>query len=332
MLIYLDIVEQFVCRQCGTCCRRDWLVTVDEAGYRRNERLFGGLDRLDEFRQAFIPLQDGADFGEYARLNKRVDGACWFLTANNLCRLQQMAGHEHLDAVCQCFPRYPMDTERGVELSLSFSCPAALRLAMREEPLRVLRREYSPLTAQPGDFVVCAYPGQQPAHSPLRYYFELEGHLIDVLQERRLPLTQRLRFVRRTLSALMETGREDPAERQARLINGNYNQIDAVIAAGKVTAETGPRAWLAENFFINYIFRKNIYAHGLRQAANTLEALAKKLRPFLEPGPAHGQKPNELAETIVGLEVELNHRARCLPQADNFAADGRNGVGNVELK
>ena len=55
MILYLDIVADFVCQQCGACCNNDWLVTVDEAGYRRNQRLFEQAGRQDEFFAAFHP-------------------------------------------------------------------------------------------------------------------------------------------------------------------------------------------------------------------------------------------------------------------------------------
>lgn len=129
MFVYLDIVEEFSCKQCGACCRNDWLVTVDEPGYRRNQSLFASQQRSEEFSTAFIPIRSGQEPGEYASIAKNENGACHFLDEQNMCRLQKLGGHEHLDRVCQLFPRYPMDTARGVEISLSFSCPEALRLA-----------------------------------------------------------------------------------------------------------------------------------------------------------------------------------------------------------
>ena len=214
-----------------------------------------------------------------------------------------MAGHEHLDMVCQWFPRYPMDTARGIELSLSFSCPAALRLAMREEPLRVIRQEELPLAEEPADFIAHVYPEQQPRQSPLRYYFELEGHLIDVLQERRLTLSDRLGLVCRTLRELSEaSAAETPGERLDRLTRENYARIDSQ-EAGKA-ASGGPTEWLMENFFVNFIFRKALYVKGLLGAEKILARLADRLEPYL----SRGADAAELLDLIVQLELELNHQ------------------------
>ena len=308
MYIYLDIVKEFSCRQCGRCCQNDWLVTVDEDGYRRNRDLFAAMGRNNEFEQAFIPLGEAADYGEYAKIAKRPGKGCWFLTGHHLCRLQQMAGHEHLDSVCQWFPRYPMDTERGIELSLSFSCPEALRLAQREEPLRVVRSEVSPLPVTPGDFVTYVYPSQQHENHALRYYFELEGHLIDILQSRTVFLQDRLMMARRLLENLaIASANERVTEKIGRLFQADYERIDA--AGSRNLAEENAKFWLAENFFVNFFFRKNIYRHGFEETARQLDGIQEQLRPFLRDKKMAGDELPAMIETMVQLETEYNHKS-----------------------
>ncbi len=308
MFVYLDIVEKFTCRQCGVCCRNNWLVTVDEAGYRRNRELFQAAGREDEFLQAFVPLLSEADYGEYARIAKRAGGGCWFLTPENLCRLQQIAGHEHLDTVCQCFPRYPMDTERGIELSLSFSCPAAVKLALREQPLRIVRSEDSPIPRLPLDFVNHVYPCQQPEHSALRYYFEIEQHLIDLLQQRQLTMAERLSMTRRFVTALECLA--DP-ERMGREINclvqSDYERIDEITPVGGAD-RSGPVQWLIENYFVNFIFRKSLYSNGFAKTLQQLGLMQERLGGFLREGVACDE--NDVAQVILQLELEYNHNSR----------------------
>ena len=308
MFVYLDIVEEFSCQQCGVCCRNNWLVTVDEAGYRRNQDLFQAVGREDEFLQAFVPLLGEADYGEYARIAKREGGGCWFLTSQNLCRLQQIAGHEHLDAVCQWFPRYPMDTERGIELSLSFSCPAAVRLALREEPLRIIRSEKSPISRLPLDFVNHVYPSQQPENSALRYYFEIEQHLIDLLQERQLSLVERLSMARQFVTALECLA--DP-ERMGRelncLVQSDYDRIDAITPVGGAD-RGGLVHWLIENYFVNFIFRKSLYCNGFAKTLQQLGLMQERLGGFLQEDVACDE--NDVAQVILQLELEYNHNNR----------------------
>ncbi|MBP2664037.1 MAG: hypothetical protein H6Q71_1985 [Firmicutes bacterium] len=162
---------------------------MDETSYRRNEALFTSTGRKAEFDQAFIRLKEAAGYGEYAYIAKQDRGGCWFLDTNNRCRLHKEAGHSHLDAVCQTYPRYPMSTSRGIELTLSFSCPAVLKLADREEPLAIIKADQQPMAFPENNYAVEIYPQQQSPWEPLHYYFELETHFIDILQCRSLVVT-----------------------------------------------------------------------------------------------------------------------------------------------
>ena len=309
MFLYLDLVGDFVCHQCGVCCNNDWLVTVDEAGYWRNRQLFDQAGQLGEFSQAFIPLHSAAELGEYARIAKGPAGGCWFLTAEKLCRLQQVAGHQHLDLVCQWFPRYPMDTERGIELSLSFSCPAAVKLALREAPLKIVRAESSPIPMLPVDFVRHVYPGQQQPQSILRYYFELEGHLVDLLQARQVPLNERLELVRSCLCQI-DTW-QAPAEFGQllnQLVSANYAELDAM-ATRQDRLQDGPASWLVENYFVNFLFRKNLYVNGITDFLGQLDRMAQKIIPCMERATGANDTA-ELEQLIVALELAWNHNSR----------------------
>ena len=308
LFVYLDIVKKFSCRQCGRCCRNDWLVTVDEAGYRRNHDLFAAMGMEPEFRQAFYRLGKDADYGEFAGIAKKEVGGCWFLTGENLCRLQRLAGHAHLDTVCQWFPRYPMDTERGVEVSLSFSCPAALQLALREEPLQVLRSAQSPLAMTPPDFVTYVYPGQKPDTQAMHYYFAIEGHLIDILQSRRISLQNRLGIVSRSLECLAGLAEsETMAEQLRRLFRQNYERIDAGPTVD--AAENQPVGWLMENWFVNFFFRKHLYSQGAAAALEQVWTMKERLQAALKEKNDLCPEGGAVFEAIVQLEMEYNHRS-----------------------
>ena len=305
--VYLDIVREFASRQCGVCCRHNWLVTVDEAGYRRNRDLFGATGDDAEFRQAFIPLGTAADYGEFARIAKKTAGGCWFLTEQNLCSLQQRAGHDHLDAVCQWFPRYPMDTERGIEFSLSFSCPAAVQLAMREQPLQIVRNECPPIDMMPQNFVTHVYPSQQPEKSALRYYFEMEGHLIHVLQFRQAPLPERLAMVRQTIDGLSRLTAPDTMGRDInRLFQADYARLDSAPAG---LSAAGPLHWLIENCFVNFIFRKSLYSHGLVKGLMRFDLFRERLSVFAQKTDPDDGDILAASAAIVQLELEYNHNS-----------------------
>ena len=310
MYIYLDFVPAFTCACCGTCCRNDWLVTVDEAGYERNRAFFARTGREGEFAAAFTPLAGRRAAGEYAAIAKRPGGGCWFLREDNLCLLHREAGYEHLDGVCRLFPRYPMRTARGVEVTLSFSCPEVLRLAERTEPLTVVRAEESPISLKADGFTAEVFPGQQPLHSVLGYYFELEHHFIDIMQCRGLTVAGRLEFLATTAAALASLPSSPAVGREVdRLIRGNYDRLDAAEAAGM--AELDPADMLLEHFFVNLIFKKVFYLHGLPGATRLLAALGLRLTAA-GAGADGAARLERVKAAVMAAEFEYCHNREAL--------------------
>ena len=261
---------------CGRCCRNDWLVTVDEATYGRSRTLFLQTGRQVEFEQAFVPLSGARQAGEYAYIAKQTSGACWFLGGENLCRLQREAGHGFLDTVCQTFPRYPMSTARGLELTLSFSCSQVVELACQTDRLEVLRRDSSPFAVAPDAVVLTVHPQQRPASDPLHYYFEIEQHLLDILQWRGAPLNDRLRLLADTVTALQRlAGSEELGGQLTRLLYRNY---DYMAAAGDGSGtDYGPAERLSEHFLVNLVFKKPFYLYGWQETLQLLRLIWNKI-------------------------------------------------------
>lgn len=279
MYIYLDIVENFTCQMCGTCCRNDWMVTVDKDCYDRNSRLFETLGRQDELPLAFRLLEDQAGPGEYAYIAKKEYGDCWFLGADQLCSLHKAAGHSHLDSVCQTFPRYPMNTARGIELTLSFSCPAVLEMACRTKALTVVRSDTPPIQFDENSCVAEVFPRQKPGDSVLRYYFELEQHLIDIIQCRAMPLERRLHMLKETILLLNETNEDEVIPNKLdKAFRANYEMLDQV-AESAATSDQGYPVTdiLIENLLVNLIFKKVFYLYGLKRTMLLLEHIWQKV-------------------------------------------------------
>ena len=277
MYIYLDIVAEFVCEMCGSCCRNDWMVTLDEDSYHRNAQLFVKLGRSEEFSKIFIPITDKSRLGEYAYIKKKASGGCWFLAENNRCRLQLEAGHNHLDHVCQTFPRYPMNTTRGTELTLSFSCPVVIRMASRITPLNIIRSERSPIAITPNNEVVHVYPEQQPTCNPLRYYFELEQHFIDIMQCRSISIGERLQIIKNTAQAINCLTRDQSLGQQLnKIFYDNYEFLDGKLAEEQELKQNIPEI-LLENFFLNFIFKKPFYTYGLQRTIQLLDSIWQRI-------------------------------------------------------
>jgi len=303
--IYLDIVENFVCEMCGCCCRNDWLVTLDEDSYHRNAQLFLKTGRSEEFSEIFIPLIDKSGLGEFACIAKKTSGGCWFLAENNHCQLQKEAGHSHLDNVCQTFPRYPMNTARGTELTLSFSCPAVIRLANRTAPLTIIRSEESPIVFNPNNDVVFVYPQQQPIGDPLRHYFELEQHFIDIMQCRCISIGERLQMINETALAIGYLPRDHSMGQQLnKIFYDNYELLDNKVASSEQTNLYLPEI-LLENFFVNFIFKKPFYIYGLLRTIELLESIWLRMENTRKVA-INSALDMECTQTII-MEVEFEY-------------------------
>ena len=312
MYIFLDIVKEFTCEMCGLCCRNDWQVTLDEDSYYKNKQLFIKSDRGEEFSKAFIPLTGERGLGEYAYIAKQDKGGCWFLAENNRCQLQCEAGHNHLDHVCQTFPRYPMDTARGTELTLSFSCPAVIKMASRSTPLAIVRSEVSPIFINPNNDVVHVYPQQQPDWEPLRYYFELEQHFIDIMQCRSITIRERLQMIKATIQALHCLKRnQDLGQQLNKIVYANYEVLDKHAAVEQHIGLDMP-AILLENFFVNFIFKKPFYIYGLQPGMQLLENIWQRIEFAREAiiDPAMAMEATQ--SIIMEVEFQYSHNRRSL--------------------
>ena len=315
MYIYLDIVEDFTCEMCGCCCRNDWMVTLDEDSYQRNALLFKKIGKSEEFSEIFIPITDKSSLGEYAYIQKKTSGGCWFLADNNRCRLQVEAGHDHLDTVCQTFPRYPMDTARGIELTLSFSCPAVIKMASRIAPLTMIRSEQSPIVIKANNEVVHVYPMQQPTWDALRYYFELEQHFIDIMQCRSLVIGERLQMIKDTIQVICSLPHDHSiGHRLNEIFYDNYELLDRIVADSQQPKLDIPE-FLLENFFVNFIFKKPFYIYGLQAAIQLLDKIWQRIKIARKAAISPALDMQCTQKIIMEVEFEYSHNRRKLLQS-----------------
>ena len=316
MYIYPDFITPFSCAMCGLCCRNEWQVTVDEISYQRNYTLFASLNKMNEFQQAFVPLAGQVGRGEYAYIAKK-NGKCWFLDSNHRCSLQLTAGHDHLDLVCQTYPRYPVLTDRGWEVTLSFSCPAVLQLVSRLEPLQFIRSADCPLTFAGQAAVAEVFPRQQPSGSPLQYYFELEHHVIDILQYRGLLLAERLEFLAQAVAGISAlAGRETLGSDLRHLLYSHYESLDRqeVGASGQkaLNQQTINGAILAEHFFVNLVFKKVGYLYGLDRMVRMLREMWRIIETACQDARDQAEELSYAQAAIMELELKYSHNRQAL--------------------
>jgi Fe-S-cluster containining protein len=127
--LVFDSEQRFTCQQCGRCCRRGWDIALTpgevkayrqakaERYYREREESPEGADT-----EPFEPLPGG-----YARIRKRADGACGFLSRDNRCRIHEELGGERKPLTCRLFPFRFHPAEEAPVLTASFACPTVVK-------------------------------------------------------------------------------------------------------------------------------------------------------------------------------------------------------------
>lgn len=240
------------------------------------------------------------------------------MDATNRCRLHREAGHNHLDTVCQTFPRYPMNTARGTELTLSFSCPAVIKMASRVVPLEIIRSEQPPVIINPDSYVLQVYPQQQPVNNPLRYYFEMEHHFIDILQYRSMTMEERLHFIKDTVEAIRWVPQDNLLGQQLnRIFYNNYDIMDTKKTLA-VQQEQSAGDCLIENFFVSFVFKKPFYLYGLQRTMQLLQCIWQQIKNVRESSAASGTDWERTRSIVMEMEFQYSHnRQPLLSSADH---------------
>lgn len=164
--------QNFECSHCSKCCR-GWRISVDEA---TRARLQGTP------HQARLQRVEGRTF-----VQKDSDGACSFLTGQNLCLLHQQLGPTAKPWGCQLFPFRLARTPDGIYAGISFYCSSA------QQNLGLPLSHYSEELERLAQPLPVIGEGPIPVHASQAMswaqYKELDAILGQALQQDDLELT-----------------------------------------------------------------------------------------------------------------------------------------------
>ena len=125
--IYPAFYKKFKCiaNRCEDSCCKDWDIDIDSETERFYQTVQGALG--DKIRRKL------ADDEYNERVFKVENGRCPFWNQDMLCDIFIGIGEEHLSETCGSFPRVAIEYGDIREHILSFACPEAARLMLREE-------------------------------------------------------------------------------------------------------------------------------------------------------------------------------------------------------
>ncbi len=114
--------DEFSCvaDKCTDSCCAKWEIVIDDDTFNKYSSLEAPFG--DAIRSYIEVSEDGE---KYFRLN---NGRCPFLTECGLCDIHLNLGEEFTSKVCRQHPRFIEEYDGFTEVSLSLSCPEAMRL------------------------------------------------------------------------------------------------------------------------------------------------------------------------------------------------------------
>ena len=183
--VAVEYWEEFECKggACRHSCCQGWGISLSMKEYFR----LLGMDCSPELRRKLdgaFHLVENPTEERYAQITPDWRGDCPMHMENGYCQLQVECGAQALSKICRLYPRSPR-SHFGCECACSNSCERTLELLRkRVEPMKIV-----PLKApveMPGQ------TGDRLSGLIRNHYLEIRKMCISEMQNRTMPLTERL--------------------------------------------------------------------------------------------------------------------------------------------
>ena len=187
---------------CRFSCCKGWNITFNKKDYLALKRQEGSDELTANLKQNVRRIRQGPNAERFYGEFDMSGGTCPLLREDGLCSLQLEKGHGALPEVCRVFPRTQAYSDSGyLERRLTPACEAVLEL-LWDLPDGV-------------DFVADPLPSReqkegrfQAGTALLPRTQDVRSMCIDLLQDRRYPLAQRILLMGLALKELAD-GEED---------------------------------------------------------------------------------------------------------------------------
>lgn len=206
---------------CKISCCKGWGIPFNKKDYLSLKRQEGSAELNALLESGVRRIRKGPNAGKYYGEFDMDSGVCPFLGEDSLCCLQKEKSHDALPHVCRSYPRSEDYMPSGyLERSLSPACEGVLALLwdlpdgieFRSDPLP--KEQWRKINTDEGN--------------PLPVWFSVVREwCIDVMQDRRFPLPQRIFLMGMALHELAD-GEED-IERWMKRAAALQNSVGASI-------------------------------------------------------------------------------------------------------
>lgn len=186
----IDAFNNFECigSLCEDHCCKEWVISIDKSTYKKYEK-----EKNKEFKEVFkngvVKVKDGGKHN-YAVINLKNDNTCPFLDNKRLCSIYKIMGSKNMCHTCKVYPRYSAQVGDIIQKTISLSCPEACRkVLLREEPIEFNLKEVNPANEITINKIVTF---KKKECFPEKLFFELRAFTIDLLQNRKFSIEERL--------------------------------------------------------------------------------------------------------------------------------------------
>lgn len=196
---------QCIAQDCKLSCCAGWNITMNKKDYLSLRRQSCSETLQNNIKENIRKKKFSQKDVEYAEIRLRDDNSCPLLSEEGLCSLQLECGYNALPKVCQTFPRGEDFVASGyLEKSLTPACEAVLEL----------------LWNLPSGIDFVEEPLPKPRWSEVRveipslyvYFDSIRELCIDLLQDRRFTVAQRILLMGVLLEKLPEADNEATAD------------------------------------------------------------------------------------------------------------------------
>ncbi|OZI12719.1 hypothetical protein CEW92_04990 [Bacillaceae bacterium SAS-127] len=195
MTLSPEYMKQFSCigPACEDSCCKGWRVTIDKETYKKYRKVKDEPWR-ERFEKSIKRNKDSAGFNDFGYVQLNEEAACPMLDRGGLCSIHKDFGHDLLSYTCQVYPRNYSQYNEIIEESLTLSCPEVARLALLNPEKIEFSLEAKDLFNKfsVGKKVLSATMGNKDHR---KYFFEIRSLVIELLQERKFNLAERLLLV-----------------------------------------------------------------------------------------------------------------------------------------
>ncbi len=189
-----DHYKKFTCKggECRNTCCSGWKVTISRQQYFVLHGLSCNKSLRDKMDRTFKPLVDPTP-ERYAEIVHNYEGNCPLLLDNGLCQLHGSCGEEVLPWICRYYPRGPR-IDYAFEATVANSCERTLELLF--ETNNPIRFEIKELTFK------MQVKDSKPKQEEKDFYKKVQQFCFGLVQDRSIPLHDRIRKVGNILKAL----------------------------------------------------------------------------------------------------------------------------------